>query len=208
MAAQRLKRPSWKDPRLLIGILLVLASVAAVVALVRSLDRTTSVYVAREDIAVGQRISVDDLAVRKVRLGVLESRYLTPAAGLPQHRHAQQLIHSGDLVPKSALDTADALDRKPVGLSVAEPLPDGAHVGSLVDVWVAKPDGPNGYREPVRVLIGAEISGVQTSSSALGAATDTRVHVLVDDERLPRLLAARANEAKIALVWNPAGTGP
>ena len=35
----RLKRPSWKDPRLLIGILLVLASVVGVISLVGAADQ-------------------------------------------------------------------------------------------------------------------------------------------------------------------------
>ena len=36
----RLKAPSWKDPRLLIGILLVLLSVSGVVAVIGSADKT------------------------------------------------------------------------------------------------------------------------------------------------------------------------
>ncbi len=53
----RLKRPSWKDPRLLVGLLLVLASVAGVVFLVGSADRTTEVYAARDGIAVGETLT-------------------------------------------------------------------------------------------------------------------------------------------------------
>ena len=42
----RLSKPSWKDPRLLVGLLLVLASVAGVVALVDAADRTVEAYAA------------------------------------------------------------------------------------------------------------------------------------------------------------------
>jgi len=35
----RLRRPRWRDPRLLVGLVLVLASIAGVVALVASAQR-------------------------------------------------------------------------------------------------------------------------------------------------------------------------
>ena len=38
--APRLRRPSWKDPRLVAGVLLVVLSVVGVVMLVRSLDQS------------------------------------------------------------------------------------------------------------------------------------------------------------------------
>ena len=38
----RLRRPRWRDPRLLVGLMLVLASIAGVVALVASSQRTAA----------------------------------------------------------------------------------------------------------------------------------------------------------------------
>lgn len=81
VAAARLKKPSWKDPRLLIGILLVLVSIAGVIALVGSADRTTQVYTAREDIAVGQVVAAADLSIVNVRLDDVESGYVTVEGG-------------------------------------------------------------------------------------------------------------------------------
>lgn len=206
--AARLKKPSWKDPRLIIGILLVLASVAGVVSLVRSFDRTTQVFSARADIAVGQQIRPSDVVLRPVRLGDIQSSYLEAAAGIPAQSHAQHLIRAGELIPKSALGTADALGRKPVGITVAEALPAVAATGSRVDVWISMPDDRNGFRQPELLLPGAEISELHTGTSALGAGSSTNVHVLVTDEQMPKLLAALANKAKLAVVWNPGGTAP
>ena len=53
--AARLKRPSWKDPRLLVGILLVLVSVAGVGFLVGRADRTGEVLAAGAGRAVRAR---------------------------------------------------------------------------------------------------------------------------------------------------------
>ncbi|MGW9414325.1 SAF domain-containing protein [Arthrobacter cupressi] len=205
-AAARLKKPSWKDPRLLVGILLVLASVAGVIALVGAADRTVQVYVAREGIAVGQKLSRDDLSVAKVRLEDVESGYVTVESGLPEGKVAVQRVAKNQLLPRESLGDADALDRKPVAVTVEDSLPAQAVPGSRVDVWVSLPDAQNGFAEPRLLLPGAEIAQVTEGSSALGASKQTVVLVLVTDEQMPKLLGAQANKAKVAVVWNPAGT--
>ncbi|WP_120520094.1 SAF domain-containing protein [Arthrobacter celericrescens] len=205
-AAARLRKPSWKDPRLLVGILLVLASVAGVISLVGAADRTVQVYVAREGIAVGQKVSKDDLSVTKVRLDDVEAGYVTVESGVPEGKVAIQRIARNQLLPKESLGDADALDRKPVAVTVEDSLPAQAVPGSRVDVWVSLPDARNGFAEPRLLLPGAEIAQVTEGSSALGASKQTVVLVLVTDEQMPKLLGAQANKAKVAVVWNPAGT--
>ncbi|WP_028264843.1 SAF domain-containing protein [Arthrobacter sp. MA-N2] len=206
-AAARLKKPSWKDPRLLVGILLVLASVAGVIALVGTADHTVQVYAARESIAVGQQVNKDDLAIVKVRLDDVEPSYVTVADGLPEGRVAVQRIAKNQLVPQESLGSADALNRKPVAISIQESLPSQVVAGSRVDVWVAHPDARNGFDTPHLLLPGAEIAQVTEGSSTLGASKEKVVLVLVTDDQMPKLLGAQANKAKIAVVWNPGGVG-
>ena len=201
----RLKKPSWKDPRLLVGVLLVLASVAGVIALVGAADRTVQVYVAREGIAVGQKLGKEDLSIVKVRLDDVESSYVTVEAGLPEGKVAVQRIAKNQLLPKESIGEADDLDRKPVAVVVEDSLPAQAVPGSRVDVWVSLPDAQNGFAEPRLLLPGAEIAQVTEGSSALGASKETVVLVLVTDEQMPKLLGAQANKAKVAVVWNPSG---
>ncbi len=116
VAAPRLKKPSWKDPRLLIGVLLVLGSVAGVIALLGSADRTTQVYSAREDIAVGQVVTEADLSIVKVRLDEVEPSYVTVEHGFAEGKVALQRVAKNQLVPQASLGSADAVDRKPVAL--------------------------------------------------------------------------------------------
>lgn len=206
-AAARLKKPSWRDPRLLVGILLVLASLAGVIALVGTADRTIQVYAAREPIAVGQRVSKDDLAIVKVRLDDVESSYVTLADGLPEGRVAVQRIAKNQLVPQESLGAADTLNRKPVAISIQESLPSQAVAGSRVDVWVSLPDARNGFGVPQLLLPSAEIAQVTEGASTLGGSKEKVVLVLVTDEQMPKLLGAQANKAKVAVVWNPGGGG-
>ena len=203
--AARLKRPSWKDPRLLVGVLLVLASVAGVVFLVGSADRTTEVYAARDGIAVGEKLTPENVVRAKVRLGETEAQYITAESGLPDNVVPVQRIGKDQLVPRASLGAVDELDRKPVALTIGEPLPAQAVAGARVDVWVAQPDARNGFSEPKLLLPGAEIAEVTAGSTALGSSRNTVLMVLVEDSQMPGLLGAQANEAKISVVWNPGG---
>ncbi|KUM41667.1 SAF domain-containing protein [Arthrobacter sp. EpRS71] len=205
VAAARLKKPSWKDPRLLIGVLLVLGSVAGVISLVGTADRTTQVFAAREDIAVGQVVTESDLAIVKVRLDEVEAGYVTVERGLTESRVALQRVAKNQLVPRESLGVADALDRKPVAIALDEELPAQAVPGSRVDVWVSMPGVSRAFEEPEMLLPSAEIAGISTGSTTLGSAKTTVVMVLVTDAQMPKLLGAQANKAKISVVWNPAG---
>ena len=203
----RLRKPSWKDPRLLVGLLLVLASIAAVTAVVGSADQTTGVYAARADIPVGAVVTSADLTVVAVRLDDLQLAYLGVDEGVPEDAVATHLLRAGELVPRAALGAADELDRKPVGLTIDDPLPAGTATGSRVDVWVSLEGEGGTWEPPTQLLEAAEISELTVSESALGGGTgSTLVHVLVGDETLPELLAALLNEARIAIVLNPGGS--
>jgi hypothetical protein len=201
----RLKRPSWKDPRLLVGVLLVLASVIGVISLVGSADKTSDVYAARDSIAVGEKLSQENVVLAKVRLGETEEHYLTLESGLPEGLVAVQRVGKNQLIPRDSLGKMDALDRKPVTVTIEESLPDQAVAGTRVDVWVALPDARNGFSEPKLLLPGAEIAQVTPGSTALGSSRNTEVMVLVADNQMPALLGAQANKAKISVVWNPGG---
>ncbi|MFJ4168447.1 SAF domain-containing protein [Paenarthrobacter sp. NPDC089714] len=206
-SAGRLKKPSWKDPRLLIGLLLVLVSVSGVIAVVGSADKTTPMFSAREPIAVGQQVTRDDLKVVNVRLDEVEPEYMAVADGLTEGKVALQRIEKDQLVPRRSLGQTESLNRKPVAISVEEPLPVQVVAGARVDVWVAMPGSKRAYDQPTLLLPGAEISQVTPGSTTLGGSKATVVLVLVTDQQMPALLGAQANAAKVSVVWNPSGVG-
>ncbi|MFZ3454258.1 SAF domain-containing protein [Arthrobacter sp. 7Tela_A1] len=201
--AQRLKKPSWKDPRLLVGILLVLASVAGVTALVAGAEKSTNVLVAARDLPVGTALDSEDFDVVPVRLGTLEGAYMPAGEKIPDGAVAGALIRSGELLVRADLATSDQLDRKPLGLDVETPLPSGIRSGDRVDVWASLPDGRNGFSEPRKLLEAAEISEIAVAESVIAGPDATRLLVLVEDSDLPALLGALSNQAKIAVVPNP-----
>lgn len=201
--APRLAKPSWKDPRLLIGILMVLASVAGVVALVANAGKTVPVYAAKEVLVVGQKITADSFKIVQVQLGEVGGKYLDPGSGLEENAVAVRMVPKDELVPHSSIGHTDALDRKPASVQVDEPLPKEVLVGSHVDVWVSLPDERNGFQPPVLMLPGAEVAALNVASSSLGAGTNMQLMVLVTDAQMPQFLGAIANKAKVSVVWNP-----
>ena len=206
--ARRLRKPGWKDPRLLVGILLVAGSVAGTVGLVSARDRTVPMYVAKEDISFGEPVDASRLDVVDVRLDGTQGLYLQagrePAAGT----QANTLIRAGELVPLRGLGLDDGTTRKPVSIELEQTLPAAVVPGSRVDVWAAPRDrASNAYGRPVVLLPAAEVAAVSALDSGFGGTSGAVVELLVEDARMADLLAAVANEARVTVVHNPAGGG-
>ncbi|MUN61694.1 hypothetical protein GMA12_00755 [Kocuria sediminis] len=205
-ASARFRKPTWKDPRLLTGLLLVLLSVAGVTAVVTATNRTDPYLAAARDLEVGQAVTEDDVVTVDVRLQGAADLYVPAGAAPAPGTVATQRIPQGQLLPGAALGTADRLDRKPVAVPVEHPLPEDAAAGSRVDVWVAaqKPSG-RGHESARLLLPAAEIASVSAEETALGAGRGTVVHVLVEEGPMEDVVDALGNDARVTLVWNPAG---
>src|SRR5690606_31026132 len=66
------------DPRLVIGLLLVVASAVGVFTLVSAADASETLYTARVTLTAGDRIDEDDLLPTSVREGAGGGLYLAP----------------------------------------------------------------------------------------------------------------------------------
>ncbi len=209
LPAARLRRPSWRDPRLLVGLLLVLVSVALGARLVAAADDTTPVWAARSTLAVGTPLTGDTLTAVRVRLPSVEG-YLPADAPPPEGLVATRAVGAGELVPASAAGAATDLARRPVVVPVSGPLPEGLRAGALVDVWVSRADpaARDGSRRPAERLVErADVRAVTDDGGGLSATSTTGVEVLLDPAQLPVVLDALAAQASVALVPVP-GSAP
>lgn len=205
--ANRLRAPSWRDPRLLVGLLLVLGSIVAGARLIESFDHRVPVYAASVALAPGQAVRDDQLARVEVELGGQAERYLSAAAALPAGWVALREVKAGELIPRSALGRADQVG-KPVMLPVDQDAARLIGPGDLVDVWVntRKPgvasSGPEAYGTPVRMLTQAAVSRVPDPGAGRMVATrgTVGVQVMVPAEQVERLIAAVDQEARFTLV--------
>ncbi|WP_370514079.1 hypothetical protein [Cellulomonas sp. JZ18] len=121
--AARLRRPGWRDPRLLVGVVLVAASVALGSWAVGAAQRTVPVWVARDVLAPGDTLRASDLVVADVRIGAAVDGYLRADRGLPDDRVVLRTVGAGELVPLRAVGRADALEVRPVPVPLEGPRP-------------------------------------------------------------------------------------
>lgn len=201
---RRVARPSWKDPRLLIGVLIVLASCVGIIALTSTLDKTVPMYVAKVDISLGEQLGPEMLEVSNVKLGDLTDRYVPAHPESIAGYRANSLIRAGELLPASALGLQAGTNRRPVSVNLPDALPAAITAGSHVDVWVASKDrAANGFAAPTLLLPAAEVTFRAERQTGFGGTDGTVVELLVVDEKLADLLEAMANDARITVVFNP-----
>jgi len=208
-AATRLRRPSWRDPRLLVGLLLVTLAVVVGARVVAAADETEPFYVAARALTPGDPVGPGDVRVVQARLPEADGAYLSATQDLAPGLVVVRPVSAGELVSRDAVGPPRDVVTQPVGVPVAGALPRGLVDGALVDVWIADPDPERagGFVEPQRVVDAAVVAEVTRDTGALGTGGGTTVQVLLEEESLRQVLGALANGADVALVLVPGGDG-
>ena len=216
---RRLRRPTWRDPRLGVGLLLVAGSVAVGTWAVRDAAATTDVYAARQAITPGDVVDADALVIRQVRLGGPEELYLLAADGLPEETVAIRTVGAGELVPRTAVGRSDAVDLRPVVVPLGVSVPADLGPGTVVDLWLTLPPvARSAAGEPAQdarpTLLAADlvVAEVLEDSSMFAGGTGVSVELLVPRLGLPDVLAALASDGQLVAVPTfgapPAGGAP
>lgn len=190
----------WFDPRFVIGLLLVVASVAGVYAVVAAAEKGVEVYVARSGLVVGQTVHPHDLQVKHVRLGVLESHYAIQGAIPEDGAVMTRTIAQGEMVPTAALGTADDGTHTTIVLTATGQLAGTIETGSVVDVWSAQ-EIEHGQYEVPSVLVGsARIVRIVKDDSIVAGGRTFSVEVRIPAAKTANVLEAIANTDVISLV--------
>lgn len=209
-AAKRLQRPSWRDSRLLVGVLLVLLAATLGARAVASADDTEPYYVAAQDLVPGDRTTAASFRRVDVRLADGLGGYLRADAPPPEGRYVLRDIRPGELVPVSALGAGDAVDVQRVTLHVDAESTVGLVKGSHVDVY-ATPKAATGTDVAARprtavLLDDVAVSAVLTTGGGLGSSSQTSIQVLVPSDQVQEVVAVVDAEARITVV-PAAGSG-
>lgn len=211
-AAARLRAPSWRDSRLLVGVLLVLVSTVTGAVVVARADDRVPVYAARAHVGPGEEVTPDDLVVVDVQLGDAAGRYVAADAPVAAGTFALRALTPGELVPTSALGPASVVDVQQLALLVDATAAAALSRGSVVDVYVNRPAEDDGvgiprFEGPERVLESVAVVGVAAEDAVLGGADQTRaVRVMVPRDAVRDLVADVDLGARITLVPVPGGT--
>jgi hypothetical protein len=203
----RFRRPGWRDPRLVIGVLLVCLSVALGAQLLGGRDDVTQVWAVREALSAGESVSPDDLRPVGVRFaeGSDAARYVAAAERLADGTVVTRDLSAGELVPLAALAQADAA--AVLELPVAVPgggVPAGLAAGDRVDVW-SVPLARAASRAPRAEEVLSDVAVLRVGGSGGMGGPDATRQVVVGVEPtadLTRTLG-RLADAQVVLVRRP-----
>lgn len=211
--ASRARQAPWRDPRLVVGLLLVAGSVLVGARLLAGADDTVAVWAARSAMSAGRTLGPDDLVRTRVRFERQSDadRYVSAAAPLARGTVLRRGVGAGELLPRAAVTGRTGGDLVEVPLSVpSDGVPATVRVGSVVDVWVA-PDRatvPGSGTTPGRaVLVFDDVTVVAAprAATALGPTATRQVIIGVSDPQqsdLPRALA-RLSRGSVLLTRQP-----
>jgi hypothetical protein len=205
--ARRAARPSWKDPRLVAGVVIVAGSIVLGSRLLGAADDSVAVWTVAENLAEGTPIGEAHVVARDVRFAdaAIADRYVSAGSALPPGSVLLRDLAAGELLPRGALGSAEAVSLVEVPLAVpVAAVPATVQAGAVVDVWVT-PDrealAPSGPRQDsVRVFDDVTVVAAARDATALGPASTRQVIIgfpADDDERLASALAELATGAVV-----------
>ncbi|MGB7819155.1 MAG: hypothetical protein WBL35_10570 [Ornithinibacter sp.] len=210
--ASRLRAPSWRDSRLIVGVLLVLlATVLGSVVVARADDRVP-MYAAKGAIAPGRPLTADDVVRVEVRLGDGVATYLPADEPLPPDLWTIRELREGELIPEASIGPADRVEVQQVSLLVDATSAAALGAGSVVDVYVNRPSegtsvGLPTYVGPEKTLGSVSVVQVSGDEGVLGGSAQTRaVRVMVPSDAVRDLVADVDIGARITLVPVPGTT--
>jgi len=206
--ADRLRTPSWRDTRLVVGVVIVLLSMTVGAKALDAADDTVAMYAAVASLVPGQPVTQSDVKRVDVQLGAERNRYLAADHDIAPGTFALRDVRLGELVPRSALGAKAAIDLKPVSVPVDNGGAAQLAAGSVVDVWVNAKDPSSAaskYGKPVKTLEAATVARTpETAGGGLGTASGTTpVQIMVPEAGVQALIAAIDQGAKITLVPVP-----
>jgi hypothetical protein len=130
---RRMKTPSWLDLRLVLGVVLVLASVLVGARVVAAAHHTDRMLALTRDLAAGSTIGIDDLTDVQVRLAD-RGVYLADEAEAVG-KQLNRALARGELLPVAALTTPAPLTTVSVPLAFANA--PTLHAGVRIELWLS-----------------------------------------------------------------------
>jgi hypothetical protein len=201
--AKRLERPSWRDSRLVVGVLLVLVAATLGAKAVASADDRVPVWAAAADLVVGDRVDAASFIRIDVQLGDGSVPSLSADSPAPTGSFVVRDVRAGELVPASAVGSPTDVDVRRVTVRADSASTAGLTRGSRVDVFVTPKPATGTDAEPprtTRLIEGAGVATVSTTTGGLGANATTSVQLYVPAGAVQELVEAVDGDAKLTLV--------
>lgn len=193
--SSRTNRAVWADARFLIGLALVVASVAGVWWVVSAARSTTPVAVAATVLLPGTPVSSDDVRWVDVALGEASDTYLT---SMPDDATTTRPVAAGELIPASAVIARERSEVTTVVVTSPIDVASTVTVGSAVEVWMS-PVKDRAY-DDARLLIESATVGAIRESTGLASGGTVTLELIVNRDHVSSVLDAQASKAALWVV--------
>lgn len=197
----------WRDPRLIVGVVLVVLSGLATTLVVSAADQRVRLWAVQDDVPAGSALTNGDLQVVEAHVPQLDP-YWPADEPIPTEAIADHDFVAGELVTRDGVRPPEAVEVREVTLPVLRnQMPADLTVGDRVDVYVVEREqSGQPVGAPQLVLGSAIIAGVDDESGAFGSSSlEVGVALSVPDAQVPKVLDAQARGA-LTLVDVPVTT--
>lgn len=205
--AARLPRPRWGDPRLIVGLLLILLSTVVGAKIFAEVDERVRVWAVTRDLGAHSALSERDLVVRAVRLDETARRYVSADQSL-DGLVLNRPVGRNELLPIAALSESSSVDHRRVVVAADALSAARLDRGSVVDVYAVR-SGKSGDApaRPTLVLSGVTVADdVESDNRNFGSGGGaTGVTLFVPRDEVTALIDAMAHD-NLYLVQVPAST--
>jgi hypothetical protein len=187
--ASRLALPRWADPKLLFGVLLVIAAMLLGARMFAMADNTTEVYAVKADMKTGDALVDGSVVPVRVRFTGSDNAnsYVAATEAIPKGMKITHDLHAGEFLPRSAFSPTTPQQL----LDIAIPVKDGAlpplSTGDHVNI-VVQPAASSG-QSAAAVMVLKDVPVVQVPSAGGGGITgggaESGLTVRVDPTKQP-----------------------
>ena len=192
-------RPFWKDPRFLLGLALIAASILANLWLLDAARSGQAIYQSSRPIAQGEPITTDNTTIVQVRPG--SDAYLAQGA-LHPGALARHSIGNGELIAASAIVYEEDMTKRRLVVTIAEGLTETINTGDTLELWsVPAPTlSESAEDEGARVIASNAVLVAKLPALAGFANTGSRIEVLVDYDDVAAILNILSTRGELAAV--------
>lgn len=208
--ASRLALPRWLDPKLLLGLLLVIVAMLLGARVFASADDTVAVYQVKAAMFTGDPLTADSVSVTRVHFaeGLVADNYVNAAQPLPTGQVVNHDLRAGEMLTQGSV--APKVQTPTVELSVPISTGDISLVtkNSRIDVIVV-PNSTTGTARvaPTKVLSNVLVTSVPggsggafSSGSTAGSSITVRVNPATQTAFDSVKLAASLHDSTVYIV--------
>jgi hypothetical protein len=208
--ARRIQVPRWRDTRLLIGVLLILASVVLGARLIGTATKTSRWLSVTRTLPAGHVLVTSDLVAVKAHLPASAgSHYFASDPSQLAGRTLGRQLSAGEFLPAEALASGSTGPSRVLPLIVKAGRLPALSAGDRVDVYVlSRPEGGGVGRE-IRVLTNVEYVG----QDALSTGETSVVLRVAPDQAVTAIAASQSGRVDVVRIdgdgqGDPSNSGP